>query len=67
MWLTNSGCRDIVTGAWDCDVESTPMFTTTKKLKRCKQMLKAWDRDHFCNVKRSTKKLKEQLWKAEEE
>lgn len=61
------GCRDIVTRAWDCVVKGTPMFTTTKKLKRCKRMLKAWDRDHFGNVKRSIKKLKEQLWKAEKE
>ena len=34
------GCRDIVTRGWDCAVKGTPMFTTTKKLKRCKQMLK---------------------------
>lgn len=61
------GCRDIVTRAWDCAVKGTRMFTTTKKLKRCKRMLKAWDRDHFGNVKRSIKKLKEQLWKAEKE
>ena len=61
------GCRDIVTRAWDYVVKGTPMFTTTKKLKRCKRMLKAWDRDHFGNVKRSIKKLKEQLWKAEKE
>ena len=30
-------------------------------------MLKAWSRDHFGNVQRSIKKLKDQLWRAEED
>ena len=31
MWLANPGCN----------VEGTPMFIATKKLKKCKRMLKA--------------------------
>ena len=34
MWLTNLGCEEVFTRAWDCNVDSTPMFTTTKKLKK---------------------------------
>lgn len=41
IWLTNSGCRDIVTKAWERSVEGTPMFITAKKLKKCKKMLKS--------------------------
>ena len=67
MWLTDSGRRDIVTRAWECSAEGTPMFIAAKKLKKCKKMLKAWSRDHFGNVQRSIKKLKDQLWRAKED
>ncbi|KAL0008304.1 hypothetical protein SO802_009806 [Lithocarpus litseifolius] len=67
MWLTKLGCRDIVTKAWDCNVEGTLMFKATKKLKKCKKMLRAWNRDHFGSVQKNIKKLKEHQWKAEED
>lgn len=47
IWLIDPGLKDIVTRVWDCNVEGTPMFTTTKKLKKCKRMLKAWNSDHL--------------------
>nr|POE70307.1 hypothetical protein CFP56_49651 [Quercus suber] len=53
--------------AADCNAVGTPMYVATKKLKKCKKMLKAWDRDHFGSVKDNIKKLKDQLWKAEME
>ena len=43
------------------------MYVATKKLKRCKKLLKAWSRDHFGNVVQKIKRTKELLWKAEEE
>ena len=67
MWLTDLGCRDIVTRAWECLAKGTPMFIAAKKLKKCKKMLKDWSRDHFGNVQRSIKKLKDQLWRVEED
>ncbi|XP_065631679.1 uncharacterized protein LOC136068452 [Quercus suber] len=26
MWVSDSGCRDVITRAWDCTPEGTPMF-----------------------------------------
>ena len=46
--------------------DSTPMFATTTKLKRCKQSLKVWSQDHFGNVKKSIKQMKDRLWRAED-
>ena len=43
------------------------MFKANKKLKKCKKMLKAWNRDHFNSVQKNIKKLKEHLWRAEED
>ena len=41
MLLIDPGCKDIVTRAWECSTEGTPIFTANKKLKKCKRMLKA--------------------------
>ena len=67
MWLANRGCSDIVLRAWEVQHEGSPMFKVSKKLKKCKKMLKSWSKDHFGSVKRQLAKTKELLWKAEEE
>lgn len=67
MWLTDLGSRDIITKAWDCTPDGTPMYTTTKKVKKGKKMLKAWSRDHFGNVQKNIKKTKDQLWRTKED
>ena len=41
------------------------MHVVSKKLKKCKKMLTAWNRDHFGNVLKKIKNLKERLWRAE--
>ena len=43
------------------------MYATTSKLKRCKQNLKVWSREHFGNVKKHIKELKDRLWRAEDD
>ena len=65
MWLMDLGCRDTVAKAWTYQTEGTPMFQATKKLRKCKKMLKKWSMDHFGNVKQQIKKTKEKLWQAE--
>ena len=67
IWLADRGCSDTVLRAWEIQQEGTPMFKVSKKLKKCKKMLKSWSKDHFGNVKRQIAKTKESLWKAEEE
>ena len=37
------------------------MIIAIKNLKKCKKMLKAWNRDHFGSVQKNIKKLKDQL------
>ena len=34
------------------------MHVVSKKLKKCKKMLMAWNRDHFGNVLKKNKKFK---------
>ena len=54
MWLT------------ECNHDGTPMFMVSKKLKKCKKLLKTWNHDHFEYVLNKIKRMKELLWKAEE-
>ena len=56
----------VVSKAWECSPEGTSMYVTTKKLKKCKKMLKAWSKDHFGNVVQRNKRTKGLLWKVEE-
>ena len=42
------------------------MYVATTKLKQCKKHLKAWSRDHFANILRKIKIVKELLWRVEE-
>ena len=42
------------------------MFKVTRKLKKCKKMLKSWSKEHFGSVKSQIAKKKELLWKVEE-
>ena len=41
------------------------MHMISKKLKKCKKMLTAWNRDHFGSVLEKIKTLKERRWRAE--
>ena len=59
MCLADSGCSDTVLRAWQADQQGTPMFKVTKKLKKCKKMLKSWSKEHFGSVKSQIAKKKE--------
>ena len=66
MWVEDPRCKEIITRAWDCTPDGTPMYVATTKMKRCKKHLKAWSRDHFGNVLRQIKLVKGGLWRVEE-
>ena len=61
IWLIDSECSGVISTAWDCNAEGSPMVVATKKLTKCKKMLKAWNRDRFGNVLQKIKKTKELL------
>ena len=65
MWISDPRCRETITKAWDCALDGTPMFVASQKLKKCMKGLKDWSRDHFCNVQKSIKQLKDRLWRVE--
>ena len=61
------GCSDTVLRAWEISQEGTLVFKVSKKLRKCKKMLKSSSKDHFSNVKEQIATKKELLWKAKEE
>ena len=34
MWLSDSECKGVVSTAWACNPEGTPMVVATKKIKK---------------------------------
>lgn len=66
MWLIEPACNGFVLKAWECSPEGTLMYVTTKRLKKCKKMLKAWSKDHFGNIVHRIKRTKELSWKAKD-
>ena len=42
------------------------MFVASQKLRKCKKVLKVWSYDHFGNVQKNIRQLKDQLWRAKE-
>ena len=66
MWISDPGCKETITKAWDCAPDSTPMYVALQKIRKCKKGLKAWSLDHFGNMQKNIKQLKDQLWRAEE-
>ena len=50
IWLTDPECSGIISMAWAYNAEGSPMVVATKKMAKCKKMLKAWNRDQFGNV-----------------
>ena len=67
MWLTDLERSGVISTAWACNAEGSPMVMVTKKVAKCKKMLKAWNRDRFGNVLQKIKRTKELLWRAKEE
>ena len=56
MWLTSLDCNGVVSRPWAINHDGTPMHVVSKKLKTCKKMLTAWNRDHFGSVLKKIKK-----------
>lgn len=61
MWVSDFGCKETITKAWDCSLDGTPMFIAIKKLNKCKKSLEAWSRDNFGNVQKNIKQIKDCL------
>ncbi|KAK7843668.1 hypothetical protein CFP56_012050 [Quercus suber] len=47
MWMTDPGCHNTVVRARESNQDGLPMYRTTKKLKKCKKMLKKWSINHL--------------------
>lgn len=50
MWLTDPECSGVISTAWAYNAEGSLMVVATKKVAKCKKMLKAWNWDRFGNV-----------------
>ncbi|KAG5553330.1 hypothetical protein RHGRI_011260 [Rhododendron griersonianum] len=47
FWVTEEECKEVISGAWNQGYEEELMPLVCKKLKRCKEGLKEWNRKRF--------------------
>ncbi|KAH7860638.1 hypothetical protein Vadar_015962 [Vaccinium darrowii] len=61
FWVTDDGCKDVIVEAWNQQQEGSLMFSVCKKLKGCKERLKAWSKWTFRDLRIRIDLAKEQL------
>ncbi|KAG5537913.1 hypothetical protein RHGRI_025114 [Rhododendron griersonianum] len=61
FWVTDEECKRVVSDSWKHDNERSKMFAVCKKLRGCKDNLKAWSRGKFGNLRLKIATIKEQL------
>jgi hypothetical protein len=66
VWLSNPGCREIVTEAWATQKTGSHMFRVQDKIRNCRKELRIWSRSQFGNISQQLKIKTAQLRATEE-
>ncbi|KAL4632856.1 hypothetical protein ACB092_04G081400 [Castanea dentata] len=64
MWVRESGCREVVEGAWDL-YRGDADYKTMNRLKNCQVSLQSWNWRVFGNVNQILKKKQDRLQQLE--
>uniref|UniRef100_A0A2N9EK22 CCHC-type domain-containing protein n=1 Tax=Fagus sylvatica TaxID=28930 RepID=A0A2N9EK22_FAGSY len=65
IWMTDGGCEETITKAWEMSKPGTRMFKVWHKLKECKKQLGEWSRKSFGNIKKQIEILQQRIKQAE--
>ena len=65
MWLSNTGCEEVVQAAWTSVGDFGSEEAILAKVEKCGKGLSWWNKKIFGNVKRELDRLKKNLAKAE--
>lgn len=60
MWVRESGCREVVEGAWD-SYRGDADYKITDKLKNCQLSLQSWNWKVFRNVNQILKQKQDRF------
>ena len=65
MWLSNTGCEEVVQAAWTSVGDFGSEEAILAKVEKCGKDLSWWNKKIFGNVKRELDRLKKNLAKVE--
>ena len=66
-WLLDHTCSEIVEASWEAREVDDPTTKVMRKIERCGQELKRWERDHFGNIRNTLKEKMKELAEADKE
>jgi hypothetical protein len=66
MWMTDSGCAETISTAWQTPSNGNSMYQVITKLNHCRNQLKNWSKSHFGSVRKQLQEKREELKVAEE-
>ena len=49
IWLEMEGVYDLISQAWRCFIPGSPAYAWEQKLKKVKEALKQWVKNHYCD------------------
>ncbi|KAH7861946.1 hypothetical protein Vadar_032900 [Vaccinium darrowii] len=61
FWVTEEGCNTVIQDSWSLTTEGTSMISVCKKLRFCKESLKAWSKENFGDLRLKINAVKEEL------
>ena len=65
MWLSNSGCEEVVVSAWGSGSDGSVESNILSKIEKCGKELGIWEKNVFGNVRMELNRLKNPLAKEE--
>ncbi|XP_023906573.1 uncharacterized protein LOC112018294 [Quercus suber] len=67
VWLSDHTCSEVVEAIWEAREVDDPAARVIRKIDKCGQELKKWERDHFGNIRKTLKEKRKELAEAEKE
>ena len=66
-WLFDHLCSKVVEAIWEAREVDDPATRVIRKIDKCGQELKRWERDHFGNIRKTLKEKRKELAEAKKE
>ncbi|OMO86896.1 hypothetical protein COLO4_20866 [Corchorus olitorius] len=61
MWTSDPQCEQIISKAWNEQVQGSAAYNLTRRIQNTKERLKEWNKSHFGNLFYRKKQLEEEL------
>ncbi|OMO74062.1 hypothetical protein COLO4_26732 [Corchorus olitorius] len=66
MWTTHPQCKEVIKEAWNGEVQGSPPFKLTRKVKFVREKLKRWNKEVFGDLVVRKKRLENELARVQQ-